>query len=139
MNRGEPAWLPSACLGMLAGLLGLPPPLPLGAERVKNMINYDLPFGFCRMDTVAGTVVRACHAGVEVALDMDDLDAGGTAKAFVRCGGKVGQRVLVSLQYFNKKRENFFALLDCYLNDGPVKEIEAAMKTEEQAAAALAA
>lgn len=91
------------------------------------MFNYDLPFGYSRMDSVSGTVVRSSHVGIEVALDAGDSDSPGPATAFVRCGGRIGQRVLVSLKYFNKGRGNFYATLDSYLDDGPARAGMAAL------------
>ena len=96
------------------------------------MINYDLPYGLFRMDTVAGTVVLSTRAGVEVLLDADGIEAPGPVRAFVRCHGSIGQRMLVSLRYFNEKRGNFFALLDGYLEKLPPARVAEIKEQEKQ-------
>ena len=88
-------------------------------EEVLYMIDYDLPYGLCKMDSVVGVVSRASRIGCEVTLEVEDIE-GEVPKAFVHCAGEIGQRILVSLMYFSKKYGNFIAKVDGFLDEGRV-------------------
>jgi len=88
-------------------------------KRIFSMIDYDLPYGLCKMDSVAGVVSRASRFGCEVALEVEGVE-GKIPSAFVHCAGEIGQRVLVSLMYFSKKHGNFIAKIDGYLDEDGV-------------------
>lgn len=103
------------------------------------MYNYELPYGYNKMDVVAGTVVRSSRAGIDILLDNDGSEPTEERKAFARCMGKIGQRVLVSLRYYNEDRNNFFARLDGYLDEGPGAASEESKETAGQRAVACAA
>lgn len=74
-----------------------------------------MPYGMCRNDSIYGTIVATNHSGIRIHLDMDDYEADCKVFAFAFSGGKIGQRVLASINYFNEKHDSFAATIDSYL------------------------
>lgn len=97
------------------------------------MINYDLPYGYCKFDSLVGEVIEMGSYGCKVLLPNEDGSEHYPLSAFVRCDGRsIGQKILVSLRYFSERYGNFVAALDSYI-DAEEQEAE-----ETHAVASLA-
>jgi predicted kinase len=100
----------------------------------------ELANGIYVSDSVAGTVTRVGYTGAYVLLDAVEED-GAQFEAFVKARLKKGQRVLLKVTHYNKKRRNFFCELDSTLGapqpervaEAPVEQLEQAVERIEAA------
>lgn len=74
----------------------------------KDMIG---PCGINRYDSMMGTVVEANTYGVRLLLDDCDEEKM-PIYAFAFCEAPVGSRLLVTIKYYNRNRNNFIVNLD---------------------------
>ena len=79
------------------------------------MNSNSMPYSICKNDNLFGTIVSINRCGVNIRLDLED--ATGSTSAFAHFGGKIGQRVLVSVKSFNDRFNNFYVTIDSYLNE----------------------
>lgn len=79
------------------------------------MNKNSMPYSLCKNDNLFGTIVSTNHNGVKIRLDIEDILE--NVFAFAYCSGEIGQKVLVSVQKFNDKFNNFRVTIDSYLTE----------------------
>jgi hypothetical protein len=75
-----------------------------------------LPYGISRKDSICGTVIAENNYGIKIRLDFAEPEIDDEVFAFAYSYGKIGDRVLASINYFNQKHNNFSATIDSYLS-----------------------
>jgi len=83
------------------------------------MKNQTLPYDLYRNDSLYGTIVSTNGSGIRILLEMDDESITEAVYAFASSGGKIGQKVLVSIQWFNTTHNNFRVTVDSYITEAP--------------------
>lgn len=73
-----------------------------------------LPYGISRKDSIIGTVIDTNKYGIKIRLDVDEPITNDAVFAFAYCYGEIGDHVLASVRYFNKRHNNFSVTIDSF-------------------------
>ena len=79
-----------------------------------------MAFDLNRNDCLFGTIVAVNHYGITIRLDVGGEGVTDMVFAFAHSSGKIGQRVLVSINYFNKTHNSFAVSIDSFLSESAV-------------------
>ena len=87
------------------------------------MKNQTLPYDLYRNNSLYGTIVSTNGSGIRILLEMDDESITEDVYAFASSGGRIGQKVLVSIQWFNTTHNNFRVIVDSYITEIPQSKV----------------